>query len=110
MRLLYKILGVSSVVVVLAAGVFEVRQEGRDAHLREFCNDVRAGMPMSEFLRLKQVHGIDDTYLGIPNSEDLQRHKEIRTLGFRSHLYDPDFACVIVHNEAIVTSAELVPE
>jgi hypothetical protein len=110
MRLLYKILGGSSLALVLAAGVFEVRQERRDARLRTFCKEVHAGMPMSEFLGLEDVYGIDETYLVKFNPDNFQRQIENRNLGFRSHLFDPDFACVISHNGVVITSAELVPE
>ena len=109
MRLLSKVLGVSAVILVLAAVVLDVRQERRDARLRRFCQGVHGGMSMSEFLALEQVRGIDESYLVAFNPGDFQRQRENRTLGFRSHLFDPDFECVIVHDGVAITSAELVP-
>jgi hypothetical protein len=37
--------------------------------------------------------------------DDFKRQSAIHTLGFRSHLFDPDSECVIVHDAAAVTSA-----
>jgi len=64
---------------------------------------------MSKFLALEQARGIDESYLMTFNPGDFQRQRENRTLGFRSHLFDPDFECIIVHNGVAITSAELVP-
>lgn len=89
--------------------VLEVRQEQRDGRLRRFCQDIHAGLPMSEFLALEQARGIDETYLVTFQPGDFQRQTVNRTLGFRSHLFDPDFECVIVHDCAVITSAGLVP-
>jgi hypothetical protein len=97
---------VTTVTLAVTAGAFEVRQGRRDERLRHFCQDVYSGLAMPEFLALEQARGIDETYL-VPG--DFQRQSVHRKLSFRSHLYDPDFECVIVNDGLVILSAELVP-
>jgi hypothetical protein len=97
-------------VVVLPIPTWVAWQSWRAHTLRSFCREVRVGLPVADLGTLEQRHWIDASYLVLPPGDGLEHQAQMPELTFRSHMYDPDFECVITQNGVTVTAATLVPE
>jgi hypothetical protein len=101
-------------VLLLALGAMSllslwVAWESWRAHtLLEFCNEAKVGMSVQDLLRLERQHWIDDSYLVEARFPDFVDQAHSLNLGFRSHMYDPDFECAIGHNGTVVTAVQLL--
>jgi len=105
-RRTYKIIGVSLLAVVLVGGSYVGYRVRREMRLERFCEEVHAGMLLSEFLALETTRGIDASYLVAANRGDFSRQIDVRQLAFRSNPSDADWGeCAIVHNGTVITSA-----
>lgn len=76
--------------------------------LLEFCKEARVGMTVSDLLRLERKHWIDDSYLVDARFAGFIDQAHTPSLGFRSHIYDPEFECAIDHNGTVVTAVRLL--
>jgi hypothetical protein len=76
--------------------------------LLAFCKEAKPGMRFSELLRLEHRRWINDSYLVQAQFEGYIDQAHSFDLEFRSHIYDPDFACVISHDGYTVTNVQLL--
>jgi hypothetical protein len=76
--------------------------------LLSFCKEAKAGMPFSEMLLLERRHWINDSYLVQSVFEGYTDQAHTFDLEFRSHMLDPDFACVISHDGQYIKSVQLL--
>jgi hypothetical protein len=65
-------------------------------------------MSLTDLLRLEHHHWINDSYLVEARFKDYVDQAHSRDLEFRSHIYDPPFACAITHDGNANTSVELL--
>ena len=76
--------------------------------LLAFCKDVRVGMSFDELLHSEKRDWIDESYLVQAVLHDYVDQVHSHELEFRSHIYDPPFACFISHDGRRVTSVQLM--
>ena len=77
--------------------------------LLAFCKEVHVGMPLTQFLERERAHWVNDSYVVqsvFPGFVDQAHTKELE---FRSHIYDPDFACFYTHDGKVITNAQILP-
>jgi hypothetical protein len=65
-------------------------------------------MSFSEMLGLERRHWINDSYLVQAVFDGYVDQAHSFDLEFRSHMLDPDFACVISHDGHLVKSVRLL--
>jgi hypothetical protein len=97
-------------VLIIPILAFMAWQLRRDHVVRAFCRNVHVGTPVADLIRLERQHSIDSSYLVLFTDVDFEHQAKMPELIFRSHMFDPEFECVITQNGVIVTEAALVPE
>jgi len=100
------ILLASAVVIALPADILWERW--RANNLLAFCKEAQAGMTMPDLLRAEDRHRIDKSFIVQALFDDYIDQYHSHDLEFRSHIYDPPFACFIAHDGDRVTSVQLM--
>ena len=94
--------------IILPITAFIAREAWRAHALLAFCKAARPGITVADLLALESRYSIDDSYLVQANFGDYIDQASSRGLEFRSHMYDPDFACDIGHDGEKVTHVQLL--
>jgi hypothetical protein len=94
--------------VILALPACIAWERWRENALLAFCKDVGVGMSFADLLRTEKRHWIDNSYLVEAVFKDYVDQAHSHELEFRSHIYDPPFACVISQDGRRVTSVQLL--
>jgi hypothetical protein len=102
------ILTVLAVAVLLPIPSWVAWEGWRQHTLVAFCRDAKVGMSLTDLLRLEKRHWINDSYLVQALFKGYVDQAHSRDLEFRSHIYDPPFACAITHDGHAVTSVQLL--
>lgn len=88
---------------------YYVGKESWRAHtLLEFCREVKSGISYEDMVALENRHWIEDSYLVQANFDGYVDQRHERSLEFRSHMMDPDFACVIGHDGQTIRFVQLL--
>jgi hypothetical protein len=94
--------------VVLSLPGLIAWQIWRDHALLGFCKDARPGMSFTDLVSLERRHWINGSYLIQTVFKGYMDQAHSYDLEFRSHFFDPDFACAITHDGHTVTSVQLL--
>jgi hypothetical protein len=97
-----------AVMFFLSLSVYIAWQRWRENALLAFCKDVSVDISFADLLRAEKRHWIDNSYLVEALFKDYVDQAHSHELEFRSHIYDPPFACVISHDGRRVTSVQLL--
>jgi hypothetical protein len=95
-------------VVLLPLPAWMAWENWRLHKLLAFCKHARVGITIPDLLTLERRDGIDDSYLVQVLFDGYIDQAHSRDLEFRSHIYDPPYACAISHNGAAVASVQLL--
>jgi hypothetical protein len=93
---------------ILALSAWIAWERWRENALLAFCRDVSVGMSFEDLLRRERRDWIDNSYLVQALFDDYVDQAHSRELEFRSHIYDPPFACVVSHDGRRITGVQLV--
>lgn len=85
-----------------------LREKWRAENLLGFCKVAKPGISFQEMLALEDQYSIDDSYLVQAHFEDYIDQEHSRSLEFRSHMLDPDFACDVGHDGKQVKHVQLL--
>ena len=88
--------------------LFVARETWRARTLLAFCKAAQPGIAFADLLALEKRHSIDDSYLVQANFDGYIDQASSHDLEFRSHMYDPDFACAIGHDGHKVKYVQLL--
>lgn len=94
--------------IILPLVLFLARENWRARTLLTFCKAAQPGITFGELLGLEKLHSIDESYLVQANLVGYIDQASSHDLEFRSHIYDPDFACAIVHDGERVKHVQLL--
>ena len=102
------LLALLAAAILLPISSYVAWEAWRARTLLAFCKDARVGMSFADLLRLERRHWINDSYLVQAAFRGYVDQAHSRDLEFRSHIYDPPFACFISHNGLAVTHIQLL--
>jgi hypothetical protein len=102
------IVGLVASLVLLPVPIWLAWENRRQDKLLAFCDHAHVGMTMAELLALERREGIDDSYLVQALFKGYIDQAHSRNLDFRSHIYDPLYACAIGNDGVDVTNVQLL--
>jgi hypothetical protein len=107
-RLTRWLLGALLAAVLLPIPAWIAWEVWRERTLLAFCKEAKAGMSFSEILHLERRHWINDSYIVQAMFAEYVDQAHSFDLEFRSHMLDPEFACLISHDGRNVKSVQIV--